>query len=303
MADVVLVVGYSHTPYLFEPPTLWPQIRERIRRGKPLHPDVPRENADELDSKYQRCMSGFSKLRELVEKAKADVMIILGDDQKEIFSSIVAGFAVYTGEKMEGKKYPGRVREVTGNQEAISVPNHRDLAGEILNGLVKEDFDVAFFEEPENKADGFGHAFGPPLIYLTPGLNLPVVPILVNCYYPPQPTPERCFRFGEALGRILRGAKSSNKIVVAASGGLWHTPGIEDATVDEDFDRAFLRSLEAGQGKRLAEMPDENLVSGTGEIRNWIVAAGLTGREKWHVVDYIPLYYSPIGVAFASCKM
>lgn len=52
--------------------------------------------------------------------------------------------------------------------------------------MARAGFDIAFFDEPENKEDGFGHAFVPPLGYLTPRLDLPVIPILVNCYYPPQ---------------------------------------------------------------------------------------------------------------------
>lgn len=303
MAEVALVFGFAHTPYLLAPPLLWPQIRDRIRSGKPVSADLPKETSAELESKYQRCMAAFTKLRELIQKSGADAMIIIGDDQKEIFSSLVAGFTVYTGEKVEGKKYPGRVREVTGSQERISVASHPRLAKEIVDGLAKEDFDVAFFEKPENEEDGFGHAFIPPLGYLTPSLDLPIVPILVNCYYPPQPTAKRCYRFGRALRKILREARSVNRVAVGVSGGLWHTPGQEDATIDENFDRGLLETLAAGQSRKLAEMSNKHLVSGTGEIRNWIVGAGLTGRRKWDVLDYISLYYSPIGVAFAACAM
>jgi hypothetical protein len=217
MADIALVVGYAHTPYLFGPPSMWPQIRERIRRGKEIRSDLPTETPAELESKYQRCTQAFSKLREWIESSRPDVMIVIGDDQKEIFKSYVAGFTVYVGEKVVGKKLPGRVREVTGNQELISVANHQRLAKEIVQGMANAAFDVAFFDESENKEDGFGHAFQPPLCYLTPHLDLPVVPILVNCYYPPQPTPERCYQFGLTLGNILREVKCVRRVVVGRS--------------------------------------------------------------------------------------
>ncbi len=303
MADLVLVFGFAHTPYLFGPPSMWPQIRERIRMGKTLRKDLTRETPEELESKYQRAMRAFSRLREWIEEAKPDALILIGDDQKEIFKSYVAGFTVYTGAQVVGKKYPGRVREVTGNKELIRVAGHQELAQEIAHGMARAGFDIAFFDEPENKEDGFGHAFVPPLGYLTPRLDLPVIPILVNCYYPPQPAAERCYRFGVALHNILNEVKTVRRLVVGVSGGLWHTPGWEDATIDEKFDRQVLEYLASGHGRSLGELSEENLVSGTGEVRNWIVGAGIAGDKKWEIIDYIPLYYSPIGMGFGGCLL
>lgn len=303
MANPVLAIGYSHSPYLFAPPSLWPQVRDRIRRGKPVRDDLPREEQGELQTKYQRTQAAFSKLRDAVQKSGAEVFIIIGDDQKELFANIVPGFAVFTGDWVTGKRWPGRFREVTGNQELTSIPSHGRLAQEIVNGLVGEGFDVAYFREIENKEDGFGHAFVPPVHYLIPSFDIPVVPILVNCYYPPQPTPQRCYDFGKALRKVLSKVKFVNRVAVGMSGGMWHTPGSENATINEEFDRRFLELLSAGKASELASLPDQNLVSGTGELRNWIAGAGLMGNRKWTVVDYIPLYYSPIGLGFATCEI
>ena len=33
---------------------------------------------------------------------------------------------------------------------------------------------------------------------------MPIVPLHVNVYLPPQPTPARCYAWGAALGEILR---------------------------------------------------------------------------------------------------
>jgi hypothetical protein len=156
-------------------------------------------------------MISFARLREQVEQARIDALVIVGDDQKEIFSSLVTGFTVYTGERMAGKKYPGRVMEVNGNQEWISVPNQREVAQEILDGLAKNDFDVAFFDEPKNREDGFGHAFGPSLMYLTP--SLPVKPAATSQFLT-SPVP---------LTKMSSG----------------NSPGKQDATIDKDFDRRF----------------------------------------------------------------
>jgi hypothetical protein len=303
MAELSLVVGYAHTPYLFGPPGMWPQIRDRIRKGKPVSDELPRETEVELEDKYERSMNAFSILCGWIESARPDALIVVGDDQKEMFTDYVIPFTVYVGQDVAGKRLPGRVREVTGNQEMIHVPNHVELARELVNRLLHSGFDVGCFSEIADKPDGFGHAFEPPLDYLTPRLDIPVVPIMVNCYYAPQPAARRCYQFGAALGAALSEIESAQRVAVAVSGGLWHTPGSEDATIDEAFDRELLRCLGAGQGNRLAELPDQLLVSGTGEIRNWIVGAGMTGRTQWEVLDYVPLYYSPIGMGFAGCRL
>ena len=97
--------------------------------------------------------------------------------------------------------------------------------------------------------------------------------------------------------------KTVRRLVVGVSGGLWHTPGWEDATIDEKFDRQVLENLASGHGRSLGELSEENLVSGTGEVRNWIVGAGIAGDKKWEILDYIPLYYSPMGMGFGGCLL
>lgn len=303
MAELSLVMGYAHTPYLFGPPSLWPQIRNRIRQGRPVRADLPRETAAELEEKYERCMNAYAVLRHRLASAQCDAVVVVGDDQKEVFEDYVGPFTVYLGAEVAGRKLPGRLREVTGDQEMLRASNHVALAREILERLVHAGFDVGYFANIDDRKDGFGHAFEPPLGYLMPGLEIPVVPLLVNCYYAPQPPAQRCYRFGQALGTALRETRCLERVAVAVSGGLWHTRGSEDATIDERFDRELLHCLEAGEGGRLSELPDRLLVSGTGEVRNWIVGAGAAGAARWEVLDYVPLYYSPIGMGFAVCSL
>jgi hypothetical protein len=301
VAAIALVFGFAHTPYLFVPPARWPLLRREIRQGRDVRPDLPRESPAEQEAKHARCLAAFARLRESIAGARADALILVGDDQRELFRSLVVPFAIFTGSRLSGWKEPGRVRAATGSAERLEVDNHPALARALVGELGRRDFDVAFFDTPEDGGAPFGHAFVPPLRYLMPQPPVPVVPLLVNCYYPPQPRAARCYRFGRALGEALEGVGDVARVAVGVSGGLWHTPGREDATIDEAFDRRVLDALAAGRGRALADLPDEVLVSGTGEVRNWIVGAGLTGEAPWTVLDYVPLYYSPIGAGFARC--
>jgi aromatic ring-opening dioxygenase catalytic subunit (LigB family) len=130
---------------------------------------------------------------------------------------------------------------------------------------------------------------------------VPVVPVVVNTYYPPnQPRPARCYQLGRALRAAIESFPANQRIGILASGGLSHF------TIDEDLDRLVLRACREGDQAALAALPVNKLNSGSSEIRNWIVVAG--AAEALHTAwqEYEPLYRSPAGtgcgMAFACWK-
>jgi hypothetical protein len=171
---------------------------------------------------------------------------------------------------------------------------------------------------------GVGHAFVWPTESLT-DFTTPVVPIFINCYYAPQPTATRCYQLGRAVREIIDAHPGSLRVAVVGSGGLWHTPNAPDAYLDEAFDRAMLEYLEAGDARGMARHFDDYQVppadrsqdvgvrgktvtglpgsggpqGGTREICNWIAAAAVADGKPATIVDYVPVYASPIGAAFA----
>jgi hypothetical protein len=40
---------------------------------------------------------------------------------------------------------------------------------------------------------------------------------------------------------------------------------------------------------------------GTREICNWVAAAGVADGSRSTIIDYIPVYASPVGAAFSYC--
>ncbi len=93
-------------------------------------------------------------------------------------------------------------------------------------------------------------------------------------------------------------------LAALGSGGLWHTPGAKDAYLNEEFDQGSLDAVKLGDARKFAEhfdtgRPPGGTVSGTGETRNWIAAAGVAVGIPGKVVDYIPVYASPCGMGFA----
>ena len=85
------------------------------------------------------------------------------------------------------------------------------------------------------------------------------------------------------------------RIGVIASGGLSHF------VVDEQLDRDVVRALQERDYATLATLPVDRLNSGSGEIRNWICAAGALRSLRIERIDYIPGYRTRAGTGTGLC--
>jgi hypothetical protein len=125
---------------------------------------------------------------------------------------------------------------------------------------------------------------------------VPVVPIFLNTYYPPnQPSPRRCYKLGQALREAVETYPEKRRIGVVASGGLSHF------TVDEALDGELIRALREKDAMALQNLPRGQLNSGSSEIRNWICAAGALEHLDLNWVNYYPGYRTPAGTGTGLC--
>jgi 2,3-dihydroxyphenylpropionate 1,2-dioxygenase len=77
--------------------------------------------------------------------------------------------------------------------------------------------------------------------YLLDGLDVPVVPLVVNVFAQPLPTLARCVQLGENLAAAITQAPGDRRVAVIASGGLSHQlPWPSDWTQPDGDDEAFL---------------------------------------------------------------
>jgi hypothetical protein len=320
------------------PPENWNEVRSK----RSLREDVPMDDLEENQRKSARIQNAFGSLKAKIKEVNADVLVVFGDDQLECFDfNNFPGMAVYVGEEYEGHT-SGRdslARDAGvagqgapgfgGSREAAPkarVMNHPELAVGILTGLMQRGFDPAFCMDMPKPERGIGHAILRPAESLT-DFDKPIVPILLNCYYAPQPTASRCYELGKAVRDIIEKHPSDLRVAVVGSGGLWHTPGAKDAYLNEDFDRNELAFLEAGDIRGMAEYFDNYEIpngdasqyvgergrgstgmpgfggpqGGTRETCNWIAASGVCDGSKSTIVDYVPVYASPVGAGFSYC--
>jgi 3-O-methylgallate 3,4-dioxygenase len=206
---------------------------------------------------------------------------------------------VYWGETIEnnpldmGDEAPEfwkRARSQYYEKETMrAYPVASELGLHLIGSLIDQGFDVAHSKRL-GKPRGEGHAFGFVHRRLMPEKVVPVVPVALNTYYPPnQPRPARCYELGKAIRQAVRSAKNGARVAVVASGGLSHF------TVDEELDRLVLDACRRGDGAALSSIPPAKLNSGSSEIRNWITVAGAAEHLSTDWQEYVPCYRSAAG--------
>ena len=316
MARLVAAFGSSHSPALNSPAH---DMAGHARRDEMYahHLDVDgnkvsyRELLEKRDfsaeiapekiaERVAACERALDRLAAGIAAARLDALVVVGDDQHEqYFEENMPAFLLYGGATIangpldlpaEAPAYWKRARSLYHEPAAPrDYPVARELALFLVERLLEREFDVAWAERLA-KPRGEGHAFGFVHRRLMAERIVPIVPLVVNTYYPPnQPRPGRCYRLGVALRDCIAAWAQDARVGVLASGGLSHF------TVDEALDRAVLDGCAKGDGEALAAIPPAKLNSGSSEIRNWIVMAGAAAGLAPAWQEYVPLYRTPAG--------
>ncbi len=281
----------SHAPQLMLNPDHWHLLKNRESEHLPEKPGLERETAEVKWSKWNGCMAAIAKLRDRVEQINPDILMVIGDDQHEnLVDDNMPPFTIFIGEEAEASTSL-RYLNQPKSENRTSYRVDASLAKSLVDGLMDQGFDPSYSKRTRYDG-GLGHAFARVLKFLSPQANYPVIPVMVNTYYPPAPSAKRCVAFGRALGEVIRRLPDDKRIMIVASGGLSHT------TIDENLDHAFIQALEQNDQSYMAAMRAADLVEGTSEIRNWIVVAAAADRPG-KLVDYFPLYRTTTGIGCA----
>lgn len=327
MAQIVLGMGSSHSPLLVLPVDEWrersladyanPELNLSDGRRvsyEVLHAEVGDRYVEEitrerLAQKAAANDAALDRLADELEAAAPDVVLIVGDDQAELFSSAnQPAIAIYCGDEVVTLDKFGRAgapnwMKIAGEgylmDQVHTLPAAPDFALEIIESLLEHDIDITTVSRVDNPtAAGFGHAYGFIIKRLFKERRIPVLPVLLNTYYPPNvPSASRCHAIGRALRAAIESSPRDLRVAVIASGGLSHF------VVDEELDRRVITALEQGDGGTLRALPRQALNSGSSEILNWVVVAGVFDGSPASWSEYVPVYRTPagtgVGMAFA----
>jgi len=334
MAQIFFGFGSSHGPLLSSSPELW-DFRTAADKVNPAHPYRGKtytfdqllalrrgENLAAVNriearrERHARCQQQLDRLADRLASANPDVIVLVGDDQHEWFQpELQPSFAVFHGEAVLNTAFdaaeaktvePGRAEVMRDRHppQDQNYPVESELAAWIIAHAIEDEFDVASSARgPRNGAEPIGVGHAVQFIYrrILRDRAVPLVPIFLNTFYPPnQPTPKRCYDFGRSIGRAIAAWESNKRVAICASGGLSHF------VIDEAFDHRILDALLTNDKAALLAEPNALFQSGTSETKNWITAAGILSetRLRMKLLDYVPCYRSEAGtgnaMAFAT---
>jgi len=267
MTEIVLGVGASHSTLMN---THWEET---------LHKD-----------RAERFREALGKARDELAAARPDTVILVGSNHfRGFWLDLIPSFTIGVGECIAS----GESGTPKGPQP-VDVPLARHLA----NSLVESGrFDVAFSARLQID-HGQSHA----IQYLLDGLDVEIVPLVVNVFAPPLPTLERCEQLGRTIRESVLAFPEGRRVAVIGSGGLshrlpwpdWRDPQGDDeefmvgawlngrenwqdydtrrreiiraaeAAITPEFDEEFLSLLERGQAHRTTAFTTEELEKAAG---------------------------------------
>ncbi|SDR34382.1 OH-DDVA oxygenase [Rhizobiales bacterium GAS113] len=328
MAQLVGAFGSSHGPMLSTPPDMWGLRRDadvknprHFFRGKTYaYPDLLAQRAPGFAAevtpvmqreRHGKCQAALGELARRFEAAKADLVVIVGNDQKELFlDDVTPAMTVFFGETIENIPATPEERAKMGPGIAIAEEGHCPPGGATYPGapefgrhLVEEltgrGFDVAQssrLPDGPGRHAGMPHAFGFLYRQVMRDAPPPSIPLIMNVGVAPNnPRIGRCLDLGRALRDSIRAWPGDSRVVLMASGGFSHF------VIDEDLDRRVLDAMQKGDEAAIRAEPETSFLGNTAEIKNWLPVASAMQAEgrRMELVDYVPCYRSEAGTGNA----
>ena len=264
MSNIVGAIATSHIP----------AIGKAIARGL------------ENEEYWKPFFDGFKPVHDWLDRVQPDVAVIVYNDHGlNFFLDKVPTFAVGAAPQYENAD------EGWGLHVVPSFPGHPEFSWHLIESLVHDEFDVTSCQEML-----VDHAFTVPMALLWgQSRNIKTIPVAVNTVQHPAPSPARCFKFGQAIGRAIESLDEDLRVVVLGTGGLSHQlDGERAGFINKKFDLLCLERLvdDPEAITRYSSLDIVRLAGAQGlELLNWIVMRGtLTGQvTKLHSNYHIPI--------------
>ena len=285
---LVSAIAASHAPnILLEPGAEWEDFMDlhysMAPQGSAARPTLEQQKRLRRDAE-----AAFAALRSDLEEARPDVLIVVANDQfVNFFWNNIPTFFVTLADEVHGHftRHKFRYR------------NHKELGRAIVAAGMEKGIDFSFGEHVELQ-----HTQNVPLYFLLPEPRIPILPVYVNTWVAPAPTPKRCYQVGELIREVA--VNSPERVAILATGGLSHFPGSPRiGEIDTQFDHKLLEIMRQGKGASLADYSvDELLKAGDSEFLNWMVVVGAVGNAKATYTSYMPDFVAT-GWGFASWRL
>jgi aromatic ring-opening dioxygenase catalytic subunit (LigB family) len=285
---LVSALAASHAPnILLEPGAEWEDFMKlhysMAPQGAASKPSLEQQKKLRRDAE-----EAFAVLRVDMERAKPDVLIVVANDQfVNFFWNNIPTFFVTVADEVKGQF----------TRHKFHYRNHKELGRAIVRAGMDKSIDFSFGERIELQ-----HTQVVPLYFLLPEPKIPILPIYVNTWVDPAPTPRRCYEVGELIRAVAE--HRNERVAILATGGLSHFPGSPRiGEIDTQFDHKLLEVMRQGKGKSLVDYSVQDLLeAGDSEFLNWMVVLGAIGDAKASYTTYMPDFVAT-GWGFVSWKL
>ncbi|MDP2357527.1 MAG: extradiol ring-cleavage dioxygenase [Beijerinckiaceae bacterium] len=222
----------------------------------------------------------FAEVERRVAAARPDVMIVFDSDHlNTFFFDNMPTFCIGAAEQTSGPNDLTKMPQ-------YDVPISTGLAHHIYEHLVGEGFDLSLTEEFE-----IDHSILVPLHFITPKMNVPIVPIFINGLAPPIPRAKRCYALGQAVRAAVTAWPREVRVAVLASGsfsleigGPRISHGQRSGVPDPAWAQHVQDLMMAGKINELLEEATTGRMQAAGniggELLNWIAMLGAIGPRK-----------------------
>jgi gallate dioxygenase len=223
----------------------------------------------------------FAAQKEHLAAVRPDVIVMFDTDHlNTFFLDNLPIFAVGVDQSFTGPNDEPREMPV------YKIPSAADLAAHIRRASIEAGFDAALTQH-----FSVDHSVAVPLHFLTPDMNVPVIPFFISGHLPPLPSARRCYELGQAVGRAIQSWPGSARVVIMGSGsfslevaGPRMAPHRTDGVPDPDWAWRIIKLMEEQQIETLLGEATEHqlLKAGNvgGEVLNWIAMLGVIGNRK-----------------------
>ena len=249
----------------------------------PHNPNLTSRPESMTDEVKHKVSAAFERLRKDLSSASPDSLVVLTSDHvTNFFYHNVPMFCLAVSDTCTGPA-PKEIPELRVPRARVKVDT--SLAKGLLHFGIENGVDFSFSEEMT-----LDHAFMVPLHYLTPQMDLPVVPIHINSLLSPRPSAGRCYRVGQQIGDFIR-SRYQGKVAILASGSFsGDIGGPKMRSMDIPFDMEFLDLVRAGKVEEFVHKATPETVERAGvanELLVWVTLFGVLGPLQPSFTDYI----------------
>ena len=248
--------------------------------GLPHTPFFPSRVIEEGASSHTGKL--FALARESLEAAKPDVIILFDTDHYNTF--FFDNFPILAIGIDE--KFVGPIDEPRGGMPVYIVPSAPKLAEYLHHHTVRAGYDVASLRDFSTD-----HSVMVPLYFVTPKMDVPVIPFFISGHVPPLPPAQRCFELGAEIRRALEAYPEDLRVVIIGTGsfslevfGPRIRPGMTDGVPAPEWVDEICGYLGAGSTEELIAAATEDRMHAAGnvggELLNWIALLAFTDNRK-----------------------